>query len=308
MELANVSSSELANRVRVAELDDARAINRMLRRVPNSHIHVDWRLPLDWLGTDGFVVVPEPVFSTGQRQLIADKFLPPTRRLIGCLAAVADPPPAAWVRLASVAAVADSQAVLAVMLTKVIEFLRETAVTQLGWLAVQSWPNAWLPELGFVRANEIETYVKEDDWLPPVTAVPHLTIRPVQSSDMPRLEAIERAAFAPLWRHSADTLTLASQQALCFDVAEIDQQIVAFQLSSRTEAGAHLVRLTVDPAWQQQGVGSAVLNHTLQTYHRYGLHQVSLNTQLDNISSQILYRKFGFSASGQRFPVWVFTL
>lgn len=308
MELANVSSDKLVGRVRVAEQEDARAINRMLQRVPFSHIHVDWRLPIDWIGTDSFVVVPEPAFSTEQRQSVANKFLPPSRRLQGCLAVAADPPPAAWVRLASVAAVADSQALLAAMLTRAIDFLRKTAVTQIGWLATRKWPNEWLPQMGFVRANEIETYVKEDDWLPSVTAVPHLTIRPVALSDMLRLEALERAAFAPLWRHSAATLTLASRHALCFDVAEINQQIVAFQLSSRTEAGVHLVRLTVDPAWQKRGIGSAILAHALRTYHRQGLRQVSLNTQLDNFSSQFLYRKFGFSASGQRFPVWVLTL
>lgn len=302
MEFAN---HERNYEVRTAVSSDAREITQLLKRVPYSHVHVDWRLPVDWLGEPGFVALPEPMFSTEQRRSVAAKFLPPRERLQGCLAATADPPPAAWVRVASVAAAADPQTALAAMLAHVEDYLRETAVTQLGWLAVQDWPNAWLPDLGFRRANEIETYMKEDAGLPKITAVSRLVIRPAQLSDMPHLAAIEALAFDPLWRYSADALALANRQALCFDVAELDDDIVGFQLSSWAGDGAHLVRITINPNIQKQGIGSALLAHAITTYRQRGLSRISLNTQVDNIASQYLYRKFGFIASQQRFPVWV---
>jgi ribosomal protein S18 acetylase RimI-like enzyme len=302
MEFANVwQKNAYISQVRMAEKGDSRAITRLLRRVPFMHIHADWRLPAEWLGSPGFVVLPERDYDGGDGRYSANKFLPPQTGLLGCLAVTADPPPAAWVR---VAAVSESREMLAAMLARVVDNLRETAVTELCWLATRSWPNAWLPDLGFFQANTIETYLKDDVWLPEETAVSSLAIRPAVINDMAVLEKIETAAFEPMWRHSAETFALASRQALCFDVAEIEGKIVGFQLSSRTDVGAHLVRLTVDPQVQRQGIGSALLAHAFQTYHRRGLRQVSLNTQLDNISSQILYRKFGFHPTGQRFPVW----
>jgi ribosomal-protein-alanine N-acetyltransferase len=306
MELANVGAKGLEEHIRLAVDADAKAITRLLRRALLSHIHADWHMPSDWLGTGGFVVLPEVAFSTEQRRSVAARLLPATVRLQACLATTADPPPAAWVRVASVAEVDVPQAVLAALLERVTDYLRATAVTELGWLAIRDWPNPWLPDLGFFRANEIVTYVKEDDWLPGRTAVSNLVIHPVQPGDMVALAQLEAAAFDPLWRYSANTLALARRQALCFDTAVLDGQIVGFQLSSQTyNDGAHLVRLTVHPDFHGQGVGSALLAHALTSYRRYGLHTVSLNTQIDNITSQYLYEKFGFRATDQRFPVWV---
>ncbi|MCB9422471.1 MAG: GNAT family N-acetyltransferase [Ardenticatenaceae bacterium] len=306
MEFANVwQKNGYISQVRVAEKEDSSAITQLLRRASYVHIHADWRLPAEWLGTPGFVVLPEPDYEKENGRSPINNFLLPRTGLRGCLAATADPPPSAWVR---VAAVGESRDMLAAMLARVSGFLRETAVTELCWLATRTWPDAWLPDLGFFQANAIETYMKDDVWLPEVTAVPNLTIRPAELADMAALERIEKAAFEPMWRHSAETFELASHQALCFDVAELNGEIMAFQLSTRTDRGAHLVRLTIDPRVQRQGIGSAILDHAIRTYHRLGLRQVSLNTQIDNISSQFLYKKFGFQATGQHFPVWLLPL
>jgi ribosomal protein S18 acetylase RimI-like enzyme len=306
MDLANVwQENKYISTVRAAEKADAGAITRLLRRAPFVHMHADWRLPGDWLGSPGFVVLPEQAVAEGNGRSPVHPFLFPQNDLYGCLIATADPLPAAWVRAA---AVIESQEMLAALLAHAMTALRETAVTELCWLVIRDWPNTWLPDLGFYQANAIETYVKDDKWLPEVTAVPHLIIRPAQLADMPALEKIETAAFAPMWRHSAETFALAGQQALCFDVAEIAGEIVGFQLSSRTNMGAHLVRLTIDPQVQRQGVGSAILTHAIRTYWQHGLHHVSLNTQLDNGPSQFLYRKFGFRPTGQTFPVWSYSL
>jgi ribosomal protein S18 acetylase RimI-like enzyme len=84
--------------------------------------------------------------------------------------------------------------------------------------------------------------------------------------------------------------------------------IVGFQLSTASGSTAHLVRLTVSTEWHGQGIGSALLAHAITSYRANGLSQVTLNTQLDNIASQFLYRKFGFNATGQRLPVWALPL
>ncbi|HFE67074.1 MAG TPA: GNAT family N-acetyltransferase [Chloroflexi bacterium] len=282
--------------VRLAVPGDGAQIMRLLQTAQFQHLHVDWHLPGDWLGTPGFVALTRPSPSPDEAEMTA------------CLAAAPDPAPAAWVRVAALRDEGDVTAVLTAMLESVSPWLCREGVTELGWLAIESWPNPWLPDLGFRLANEIEIYVKEDTAVPSIPTIPDLRIRPVADSDLAQLAALEAKAFVPLWRHSARALQLARSQAASFDVVEMAGEIVGFQLSTRSRHGVHLARMTIDPAWQGQGIGSVLLTHALRGYYRRGLYRVTLNTQIDNIASQRLYRKFGFAASGERIPMWVLDL
>jgi len=183
--------------------------------------------------------------------------------------------------------------------------LRAAGMQEIAWLTIQDWPNQWLAKLDFDQATQIETYVKESATLPTVPEIPNLIFRHVYETDLEHLARLEEKAFAPLWRHSTRGLALARHQAFSFDVALLDDRIVGFQLSTPSDYGVHLVRITIDPDLHRSGIGSALLAHAFHGYHRRGRYRVTLNTQIDNDASQYLYRKFGFFASGQQFPVWV---
>jgi ribosomal-protein-alanine N-acetyltransferase len=308
MELANAEVTQEPHEVRTAVHSDAGAITDLLRRSPSSHIHADWRLPVDWVGSPGFVVSPENQGVEKQRDWRRSSLFPPKHALKGCLAVAADPPPAAWVRIASLNEDYDSAELLRRMLAEVMDYLRESGVSELGWLVVQDWPNEVLPRLGFSVANEIETYVKADKILPRVSAVPDLIIRPVQPTDYTLLANLEVEAFTPLWRLSAESLNLAFHQAISFYVAELRGKVVGYQLSSGTGDGAHIVRLAVLPDFHKSGVGSSLLVHAIQSFNKMGIKRISLNTQVDNVASHLIYKKFGFVKSGHRYPVWVLTI
>lgn len=288
---------EIANQflVRQAGPGDARDITRLLQKARFSHVHADWHPPVDWLGQPGFVVAEEGPAG----------FLPPY--LAACLAITADPLPAAWVRVAAVHNNPGGDELLLSMLAPIIRHLQQQAVQEIGWLLPAGWPESWLVAMQFSRQNSIETYFKSDLSLPRGGLNPAVQVRPVQPADFPALVAIEAAAFAPLWRHSHSGLELGWRQSLCFHVAELAGRLVGFEYSvhSQAERAAHLVRISVDPAVQGLGVGSALLTAALEAYRRQGLRHVSLNTQVDNLSSQQLYAKFGFHPAGYRVPVWV---
>ncbi|MDV7390860.1 GNAT family N-acetyltransferase [Arthrospira platensis SPKY1] len=309
MEMANLwlKQEQSVGRPRVARAEDAPGLTRLLRDAALVHTHVDWRLPVDWLGEAGFVLQEAPPAAAGGRSL-ASRLLGARVSLQACLAVAADPPPAAWVRVAALAEAADVAQTLGGLLAAVQDYLRATAVTQLAWLPTEEWPNAWLPQLGFTRVNAIETYKKDDVTAPAPPPVAGLTIRPVRAADLETLAAIEVAAFEPLWRHSAAALALARNQASSFDVAELDGEIVGFQFSTGRRHYAHLARMTIAPRVQGRGVGSALLAHAIDGYRRNGLHAVTLNTQVDNVASQRLYRRFGFQPTGERLPVWAISL
>lgn len=315
MEIANLDRAT----IRHATGKDGQEIMRLLHEAVYAHVHADWYLPGDWLGTPGFVVSERPNVSRG----LPTGGLPsrgvPSRGVssfgrtgseIGaCLAVGVDPHPAAWVRIAAIRRTPFAQETLAAMLEAVLPYLWENEVTELGWLAVESWPDEMLPALGFRRANWITTFIKEDMAIPPVSSS-EVRIRPVRLEEMETLAAVEAEAFDPLWRHSAQGLKLAHRQAICFDVALVGDQIAGFQYSASNYngSGAHLVRITVHPSFQGVGVGSALMKAAVEHYRKRGLRRVSLNTQLDNIVSHRLYEKFGFYRTGDQMPVWVMEL
>jgi ribosomal protein S18 acetylase RimI-like enzyme len=294
--------------IRVATQADKADIVELLRHAPFRHIHADWRLPVDWLGQESFVVIPKVPLPQSVES-VRSKLFAQRCLLSGCLAATADPVPAAWVRAAALDYIEQPEVALGKMLAAVEAALVESAVSELAWLIVDTWPLAWLPDFDFYQVNEIETYIKQDLSLPTVRPLPDLTIRPAHLDDMLRLAEMETAAFDPLWRHSLDSLRLALSQTISFTVAVLEDQLVGFQFSTvARRRGAHLSRLTVDPDRQGLGIGSALLTHALEEYRRQGLQYVSLNTQMDNFPSLNLYRKFNFEPTGDRLPVMVKSL
>jgi N-acetylglutamate synthase-like GNAT family acetyltransferase len=288
MELANLAPSATA--VRLATKADAPTILRLLQGHGYKHIHVDWFLPGDWLGREGFVVWERP------------------RGIHACLAVAAAPPPAAWVRLAAVEWEVrhTSLTLLGEMLAAVRPHLQAQGITQIGWMSSQHWADRWLPDLGFETVAWLESYMKEDVDIPPHHALAGVVIRPLAKRDLPLLAELETAAFAPLWRQDARSLELGWGQALSFDVAEVEGQIVGFQHSVPTqEQCAHLARMTIHPEWQGRGVGSALMAYALRGYEALGFGRASLNAQMASDAAHALYTKFGFMPMGYQVPVWV---
>jgi GNAT superfamily N-acetyltransferase len=257
------------------------------------HSHADWHLPADWLGTPGFVVC-----SGGPVETNHD--------LLACLAVAADPPPAAWVRLAAVRSSERPEHLLTAMLDRVTPYLISGGVTELGWMVVEPWPESVFSDLGFRQANWITTYVL-DRFEEPAQGSGDIVLRPAESAEMAALAKMEAEAFEPLWRHSTIGLELGFRQSLSFDVAVIEGRVTGFQYSVRghSRGTAHLVRITVNPADQGRGVGGALMARAIEGYRAAGIERVTLNTQVNNFASQRLYERFGFRCLGDQLPVWV---
>ncbi len=290
MQMANtpVGDPLLRQHVRRATRADAAAVHRLMRMGVYIHVHVDWRLPGDWLGTPGFVV-----YTRGDND--AD-------HVVACLGIGADPLPAAWVRVAAV----DSAAAFgrcAAMWAAIVADL-DPDIEEVAWFVTDNWPLHWLDRLGLEPSSTVLSFRKNDLTTAPYTSPPGLDIRPALIEELPALAEIEAAAFEPRWRHSAQSLYLAWRQSISFDVAVLDGQPVGFQFSTGGGGGAHLARMTVSPERQGQGIGAALLARALEGYGRRKLRGVTLNTQADNLASQRLYGRFGFAPTGSKYPVW----
>ncbi len=300
MQLANSMAGKVSadQRARPATREDAAAIQRLLRMGGYVHVHVDWRAPGEWLGQPGFVVYDPsrraPEGRRGRRAGAAD--------ITGCLAVAAEPLPAAWVRAAAVESTAAFDQTAA-MWARVLQELAP-AINEIAWFLTDYWPLHWLERLGFVPVSEVLGYQKGDLDVPVFQAPPGLSLRPLLMEDLPTLEAIEAAAFEPRWRHSANDLYLAWRHSICFDVALLDDELVAFQFSTGGGGNAHLSRMTVRPDRQGLGIGAALLAGAIDNYRRQHISSLTLNTQADNLASRRLYERFGYRLTGYSYPVW----
>lgn len=305
MDLANKQGGEPASSgqpIRQATRADLQALSRLFTSADYHHFHLDFGSPLDQVGTPGFVV--KPALSAGVGRLMGE-WLAPMVRIQACLSVSADPPPAAWVRCAAVGGDPGPFEMLAAMLDAVIPVLQGQGVDQLGWLGAHRWPVPWLRQLGFQIDNQIQTYIKLDLELPDIAPIAGLSYRRARPEDLAPLAEIESRAYQPLWRLSAAGLGAALKAAPEFEVVHHHGRLIGYQVSDYSDLGPHLVRISIDPALHGQGFGSALLAHIISGYRAQHPSQISLNTQLDNLRSQHLYRKFGFQPVNQLAPVWV---
>jgi ribosomal-protein-alanine N-acetyltransferase len=271
--------------VRPARPEDAQSVWKLLQTSWHCHLRFEWRPHIAWIGQAPALLAERP------------------HGLVGCLITPADPPPAAWV---SAAAVSNGERTLPVMhtlLSAILDNLRDAGIASLACMPSEPWLPPILERLGFAVVEQVIIWEKPDLHVTRPGAQ-DLLVRPVSQADVDQLARIEQAAFAPRWRYSAHTLSLALAHAGTFTVAQRQGLVVGYQFSVITGDWAHLVRITVDPAEQRTGVGARLLTDALTRYGELGVRHVSLNTQSDNLPSQHLYSTFGFQEIGLPISVW----
>jgi ribosomal protein S18 acetylase RimI-like enzyme len=124
--------------------------------------------------------------------------------------------------------------------------------------------------------------------------------------DLRAVEAVDWQAFDPLWRNSISSIELAYKQHAVATVAEDDDQLLGFQISTASPMGGHLARLAVSPQAQGKGIGYALVRDALDQFERRGALRVTVNTQAENTVSLALYEKAGFQPTGETYPVYVY--
>ncbi|MBC7973235.1 MAG: ribosomal protein S18-alanine N-acetyltransferase [Verrucomicrobia bacterium] len=63
---------------------------------------------------------------------------------------------------------------------------------------------------------------------------------------------------------------------------------------------AHITMLAIDPAYQHQGLGQALLHALMSSAHQRGLERATLEVRLSNQAALALYQKFDFREAGRR--------
>ncbi len=189
------------------------------------------------------------------------------------------------------------------ILDHLFPIVRESLITHgvkhLLHIGQARWLVGVLPQYGFIVKDKIITLERKKQPLPEVILHPKLTIRSAHVSDLQNLLALDRFTFPYTWRKPRSTFKQALAQAASFNLGIIDGQIIAYEWCDQFGDHGHLTRLATHPDFQQQGIGAQMLHKAIDDLHARGADTITLNTQLDNLSSQRLYHRFGFKSTAQ---------
>jgi ribosomal-protein-alanine N-acetyltransferase len=272
--------------VRPAVLTDQRQIVNLIHFSSHVHRHLDWRSPLDWIGSPPFFVLES------QGQIVAALGCPP------------DPPSVAWVRLFVNSGKIPVQESWQMLWDRAHAELAHKGQFVAAAIVLQEWLHDLLLSSGFTSRQSI-VMLERDGGVPAEMALlPDISMRAMMPFDLPSVAEVDASSFEPLWQNALPVLERAYPQAVWPTVAETDGQVIGYQLSTRNSLGVHLARLAVRPAIQGKKLGYALVADLIQQAGQRGISHFTVNTQSDNATSLALYQRIGFHETGERYPVY----
>lgn len=273
--------------VRQADLKDRQQLSNLIFFESRLHRHLDWRSPLEWLGAPFYWALEEA------GQISAALACPPEARGI------------AWVRLFVYAGRWSAENAWNMLWSTARPEIAEAGGAKVAAIAIQPWFQQVLAGCGFENRQQIVML----EWRYQPSAARQASgihIRRMMEADLPDVERTDAASFDPLWHNPLDTLRRALGQALYATVAESEDGLIGYQLSTGGGQRAHLARLAVHPAVQGKGAGRALLSDLFGYLTYTGVQRLSVNTQNDNNVSLSLYQRMGFVRTGEQYPVYTY--
>ncbi len=273
--------------VRLAEMQDRQMISDLIFYQNHAHRHLDWRPPMDWLGSPHFWIMEE------------------NGRALAALACPPDPPGAAWIRLFAFGGGISALDAWNTLWREARVGLAASGGARAGVIAMQGWMRDLMAHSDFSFAHNIVMLEWRGKPALPPSLPADVTLRPMTRADLPAVEQVDAEAFDAMWHVSRQNLERAFAQGVLADVLEARGRVIGYQLSTAKTGGAHLARLAVRKEAQGFGFGAALVANLIVQLRRRGAEIVSVNTQHDNHASLALYRKFGFERTGEEYPVYL---
>ncbi len=277
--------------VRTAQKEDQDAIQIFMDHAGAIHRHLDWRSPFDWLGNRNFLLSLQ------------------NGKISGLLICTAEPDEVYWVRIFGATHFSQIEKQWDLLFTQLTQQLPNqpqpvtlASIAYFDWMENILSENHWNVQQEVVQLRWAQNNLSKLDKKWPE----ELSIRPMTYNDIKAVTEIDQDCFLYIWKQSQDVIRRAFEQSSYTTVAVIEDEIVGFQISTSHKSIAHLARLAVQPKFQGQHIGQALVQNMLRHYSRPWIHEITVNTQHDNQVSLGLYRKMGFESTGERFPIFVY--
>lgn len=274
--------------IRQAHNRDISIITELIDKAFLVHRNLDWRPLMEWVDQPPFLL-----------RIMNQK-------LTALFSCAPDPEGIAWIH----AFIVDQwsghlDTIWFSLLEPALSVLSETR-SRIYSVCLSNWCSRLLKSSGFSLFQNI-VVLQWSKILPlPTVIPPEVMIRPMQPADLDQVAEVDKQAFEDAWVISRTSLQRAYLQSSHASVAEIDEQIIGYELSNANHLSAHLTRLAVLPQLTRQNIGYALTAQMLEYFTRQGIWQITVNTQDNNRASLSLYKKMGFYQTSDTFPVFTY--
>ncbi len=130
----------------------------------------------------------------------------------------------------------------------------------------------------------------------------NIKLKPLTTEDLDAVLALDRACFGGLWNLETYQKELDSPncELLGLFSALYPRKLLAMGCFWSILEEAHVTILAVNPQYQHQGLGQALLYFLLKAAYERGLERATLEVRISNSAAISLYQKFGFKTAGKR--------
>ena len=247
--------------------------------------HIGWHPVAYWIGRPASICLKEPDGTT-----VASLLASPDRLRV------------AWLHLFAAGNPPGARAAWDLLWPTAERILTGMGLPSVWAMTTQEWLIGLLKGSGFVDHGRVVAYSQQPSRMRSEggrTA----SVGLLSESDLPEVERLDHAAFAPPWQMDAEALRATWERSVLATLLRLEGRIAGYLMAVATPQGVHLTRLAVHPDQQNMGIGRALIFHLLNHFHRLGAPRITVNTQIENRRSQRLYSSLGFREMEESYPV-----
>jgi ribosomal-protein-alanine N-acetyltransferase len=125
-------------------------------------------------------------------------------------------------------------------------------------------------------------------------------IVPLRRRHLRSVVRIENDAYPRPWSAALFLSEIAQRSSRRYTVAVIGPMVVGYCGLMLVGDEGHVTTLTVDPRWQQRGIGTLLLLDLARAAPGLGVRHLTLEVRVGNTTAHEIYRRFGFAPAGVR--------
>jgi [ribosomal protein S18]-alanine N-acetyltransferase len=271
-----------------AQTSDTNLVSDFINTSPYYFRHLDWRLPINWLGCQPFLLAE---YNGSLNALMACPYLNQHQ---------------VWMRCFAGKALNSAGMAWELMLERVKCELQAVDVQSIYSISLQPWYTDLLRIAGFTDDNQVVVLEKHLIGNEPIPEpIAGYILNRMQPMELEEVWELDRRCFEPLWQMShEDILTAFHVSDNCAVIRTEDGTLVGYQISNTMPTGGHLARIAILPEYQGHGLGRYLLADLTKKFITSGTARITVNTQLTNCTAINLYEKNGFVRNGEIYPVY----